>query len=397
MLLARERPERGGAILRLLRASIRDFLLLWATHQPPLRLHIMERTESSKNLVDNRNSWCGLAPAREETGAAWALLKGGRIKEFSSIENLKLALKGWSPVSPVLVARPFDKVFRPATGHPELAIFLSKKYNRSLLPSLALFSLAFISILFHAFLFKSYFLFNGAMLFVAMGATVWYDYLLTSRSLAAIDQRSLFFYWIFNATSVGLGLYIWAGIMVLSGITQLGLQHLNGGGDAYFIRFGAVYGNILAGQYWRLIVGPFFHATVAHFLNNFLMLMVIGPISWALFGFRSLLVFVVGNTVGLASSMFSYVFIENYPYEAYTGVSSGIFALFGFLAVSAGLQKNLMPEGGSIHIALLAVTTIWAAHLVAKDAANLAHWSGLLAGILLALLTILNVRHGRGK
>lgn len=310
----------------------------------------------------------------------WSILFGKVNTEYESIDAVSNALRNWQPMQPTLVARPGESRYLPPTCIPELAARLQARHRRLSAVGVAL-MVAFAVLMFPLMLSTpSKMTFGFFVIFVFLAITRYVDAFISLSTLDSLSDRVRFSVWFYSFSTAKHGLIFWTSCMTAIGIAQLFAQYVAGDRDTLLQMYGSTYVGIREGEFWRLVVGPFMHASVAHYVNNFLMLLFIGPITWALFGPWSAMVLVVGNIVGALCQMT----FGSAMFDVYVGISSGIFGLFAFLITSPILSPTLLPRGVGILCVGVAAISIVGAELISVSAATSAHVGGLFAGILCA-------------
>jgi membrane associated rhomboid family serine protease len=73
-------------------------------------------------------------------------------------------------------------------------------------------------------------------------------------------------------------------------------------------------------------------------------------------------------------------------YEAFVGVSGGLFAMYGTVLAAAWFTNRLLPPGMLAVCAAVAVTSLIGASLLSANMANVAHVAGLLFGAASSLI-----------
>src|SRR5208282_1320404 len=153
----------------------------------------------------------------------------------------------------------------------------------------------------------------------------------------------LFFFWLRYDKDVRTGFWVWFAIAIAMGLTQWLLQRQLGL-DGMVMRYGLVFVAARDGQLWRFVVGPFFHSSALHYMGNATSVIFIGPLLWALLRKWSLVAFMVGNVAGGYAEM---LYDDGSTYDAYVGISAGIFTLCGFLFTASLINRRLLPTGVS--------------------------------------------------
>lgn len=208
------------------------------------------------------------------------------------------------------------------------------------------------------------------------------DYMTGLRNPTGIAERALFFRWLQTHRSPRAGFLFWATLMLAASGEQLLLQDALGNFEAAVYRYGIVYASVHEGEYWRLLMGGLFHSGPAHFLNNYFFLLFVGTLAWGLIGStQSIVIFGVGCIVGaLAQMRFGAA-----GFDAYFGVSAGIFALHGAPIACAVLDNRLAPKGFLTLLVGIFVISAAGSELLSAKAATAAHMAGFAVGALLAM------------
>ncbi|WP_211288337.1 rhomboid family intramembrane serine protease, partial [Xanthomonas theicola] len=269
-----------------------------------------------------------ILPSKE--GEGWSVFKARKQIDASYSEIASLVAR-WLPANPLLIGAPGEKRFLPPVLISEFeAVALRTVRNNCRNMIIALAACGVVLLCTSAADPTSSVFLIGLMA-IALGATIALDYYLGLRNRERLTERALFFRWLKVDSSARLGFLVWLVIALGMGVLQwLLLQHL-GSMDSLFHNFGFMYADVSAGQYWRIITGPYLHYSMFHYLNNVMLLLFAGTLAFALFGRSVFLVFIIGNAcAALAQMKFGGGDFDNYG-----GVSGGVYALFGAL-ISAG-------------------------------------------------------------
>jgi len=215
---------------------------------------------------------------------------------------------------------------------------------------------------------------------LVVGAFVLADYYLVVRHIDALAERALFIVWIVRRGAMHT-LIASVALLAIGGL-QLYAEMRVGGREALLVAIGAVRG-LAADEPWRIVVGPFLHGSVTHWLTNFAMLAVGSAIAGPLLsGARPAVLFVCGSTFGALASL---AVEATAPSDVYVGVSAGIFALLGWCAGAALRCPASFPSRFAVTaggFALLNVTLAW---LAAPSSSTAGHVGGMLLGVLAGL------------
>lgn len=319
---------------------------------------------------ENPTAWHdpGLLPAY--TGDGWGIWKAGRIDRLD-LESIK-ALGNQLAGARLLVGRPGSTRCVPAVCVNELqnsVLARIQRQRRNVI--IALFAIL-SPLFFGAFWQPS--LLRVAIVFAMFPSLLLLDYWLSLSSIESLSERTLFLHWI-HANRWGL--YLWSSIGLIAGGTQLTAQRALGSESAAFHAYGVMYSDVFAGEYWRLLTGPFLHYSVGHFVINCVLLSLAGWITWPLFRSYSLMVFFVGNSLAAVIQMLW----GGRLYDNFGGMSGGIYALFGLLAGACTADLRLCPRGFGILFGGVAVMAITYSEVLDPHAATTAHVAGLCFGL----------------
>jgi membrane associated rhomboid family serine protease len=315
----------------------------------------------------------------------WLLLKREKSKGFDTQEEVCKALKNWSPFSPVLIAKPQSNQFLPPTCHQELAPKIVMAHKARVRVCLVMVVVATLISFVGMVIYNNSIFLKGFALFLLIAVATFSDYFISFKSLFVMSERTKFFYWVFNSKLMKQVTLGWLMFIATLAIFQLLFEFFLGGREPLFNFIGTVHAPIINGEIWRLFTGPFLHSSPAHFLMNAVFLIIIGPLSWCFFSYRSALILILGSSIGALVSTLSGTFIDNYPYDSYAGLSSGIFALFGVIFMSGLMNKKLLPPGIALHLGFIATISIVSASVYTQHSANASHWAGFMFGVILSI------------
>ena len=196
------------------------------------------------------------------------------------------------------------------------------------------------------------------------------------RFLRALFTRSNHFTMIFIGINVGVFV-----LMCLAGgfsVTSVNPEVLRG--------FGAKQNDLIVQhhEYWRLITCIFIHIGFIHLLLNNYALWIIGQEIEQIYGQARFVVLYL--TTGVAGSLGSFFFN---PQATSAGASGAIFGLFGVMATFAFRYRKEIPQMLSREIRrrvlpVIAINLAFGFSVRIVD--NAAHISGLLSGVVLALV-----------
>ena len=328
-----------------------------------------------------KQNWASIDCLPVNSTRKWSILTGETKREYDSPESVLHTLKSWNPMQPTLVARPEVGMYLPPTCFPELAVRLRASFRRRSAIGVAI-MISFAALMLPLAISRpSRMTYGFVAIFALMAITSWIDAFVSLATLDSLADRVRFSIWIRSFGTAKRGLIFCASCMMLIGAAQVYQQHVLGNRDALLDLYGATYAGIRDGQLWRLVVGPFVHATTVHYINNLVLLLFIGPIAWAMLGIWSITAFIAGNIVGALFQMC----LGSPVFDAYAGISAGLYALFSLLIVSAVLTREFLPKGLATLCCGITMIAIVGAELISVLAATTAHLGGLVAGSVFAV------------
>ena len=159
---------------------------------------------------------------------------------------------------------------------------------------------------------------------------------------------------------------------------------LTGGtGTQNLIDWGAKYGRYIAeGEYWRLVLPMFLHVSFFHMLTNLFGLVIFGSMVERIFGTRNFVVIYL--MAGILGNVVSFLAGPNLG----VGASGAVFGILGAFGVYLLLNRRLLGQMGRQQLTtigvIVAINVVLGLSISGID--NAAHFGGLLAGGLVALL-----------
>ncbi len=159
---------------------------------------------------------------------------------------------------------------------------------------------------------------------------------------------------------------------------------LTGGtGTQNLIDWGAKYGRYIAeGEYWRLVLPMFLHVSFFHMLTNLFGLVIFGSMVERIFGTWNFVVIYL--MAGILGNVVSFLAGPNLG----VGASGAVFGILGAFGVYLLLNRRLLGQMGRQQLTtigvIVAINVVLGLSISGID--NAAHFGGLLAGGLVALL-----------
>lgn len=323
------------------------------------------------------------------SGNGWALMIGRRVKPCADLPEVRSALKRWAPLSPTLVGAPGSSTFQTVPDEPRIGSWATEGFRRRNLLGIAALSLMAALMWMSVSPSSSSKSLPVALLVTMITLLSAVDHFLGMRTDSQLSERSRFFYWVQTAPAVIRGFRLWIAIVLLMGGVQTFLQDRMGL-DELVQSYGLMFDAVRAGQWWRVLVGPFFHSGPAHFINNAALALFIGPLVWARFPATGLLVFVIGNTLGALAQMTW----GSADFDSYLGISGGLFAMAGLLIASGMVERDLLPASMVPLIVGLVLLSAFGSTLSNSRTANLSHLVGIAFGTASGMLLVrLQDRH----
>lgn len=327
-----------------------------------------------EQVVSNRK-WNDVTMLPAKEGGSWSLWKGGRQIDTTFSEIAAITSR-WLPANPLLVGAPWGTRFVPPVLVPELEGIARRAVRNNCRNMVVAFSVCGLILLLVAASRPESHAFSTGLLLTILGVIIAADYILGLRTDRGLAERALFFRWLKVDPRARHGFFAWLSIALGVGLLQWLLQQWLGGVDVLFHRFGVMYADVGAGEYWRLLSGPYIHYSLFHFLSNAALLLFAGTLAFALFGKSAFLVFLVGNICAALAQMT----LGGDAFDNYGGMSGGVYALFGTLIAAGAARRRLFPKGFWSLVLNLTVFGIVTSELLSANAATAAHVSGLLLG-----------------
>lgn len=318
--------------------------------------------------------WRDLNALPRATAESWEARRvGGRLTRGKAAVDAAVAK--WHLLDPLMVSPPGSARFLPVLHVEEYRHGAHRKLLRRHLASIAmLFAVAALLMVSGYLAERATALRAGAMAFT-VAAFVAADYHLVIKRIEALSERALFALWICRAgTAYTLAS---AAAMLLVGGAQWYAEARLGGHEALLSALGAVHASV-GSEPWRLLVGPFLHADLTHWLTNFAMLAIAGAIAGPLMSAaRFAALFLGGSSFG---ALVSLLFEATAPTDVYVGVSAGIFALLGWCAGAAARRPASFPSRFAVTAASFALLNIAMGAFASPGASNVGHIAGVALG-----------------
>lgn len=311
-----------------------------------------------------------------------ALLK--EVEQHDVIENEKI--KAWQPQQRMLLdtrgfSRKLPPIFRKELQSHIIDNLRHKHQHMSigyLIPAI----IFLINFMFYGFdLYALYW----SLIFLAMSLLYQVEYRCGFNTINGIKERALFFNWLFSSSLVKQNLITCVLFGLAIGLIQVFFFIHYGSEDVAFNLYGVMYDALLQNEYWRLITGPTLHYSALHYLNNFLMLSMIGTLCLSLVGYKSIIIFCIGNILG---AYFQYL-LGSHQLDNCGGISFGIYSLLGLLLGFNLLISKVLPKGFPQSLLVIVIIGLFFSELLTNNSASIGHFTGFLFGIASNLFLIL--------
>lgn len=299
-------------------------------------------------------------------------------------DNVLRALRNWHPWDPILVATPAADRYFPPILIPGL---FEKLHRRTLLQYRLLLTYLFLLSIGTAvgYLKGGPDILGRLSVSIFLGMMfVYAQYKLIFVNIDRVREWSRYVVWIYLQTK-GATLSVAILGMLAVGAMQIVLQQREGGFESLVYRYGLVFESA-ADEWWRYLTGPFIHSSLAHWVNNAVVLVVaVGMVSRVINGLALLAVFLLGTIVpcvGMAALPF-----ELHD-EAFVGVSGGVMAILAWApAIAFRFEDKFPPFFGVITILFSALIVALSAVLNERSS-EAAHLGGALVGFVSGLAGI---------
>lgn len=165
------------------------------------------------------------------------------------------------------------------------------------------------------------------------------------------------------------------------------------------VRYGALFPPAVMQQreYWRLLTSVFMHFGIRHIVNNMLILFVLGDnLERALGKIRYLIFYLICGIGANGICLFTSLFEEELSVSA--GASGAIFGVVGGLLYVVIVNRGRLEDLNTRQLMIMALFSLYAGYTTAGTN-NMAHISGLIIGILAAMILyrkpkLLNMKEG---
>ncbi len=321
------------------------------------------------------------------TDLTWGVVKGGKVLASDEIKTKELARK-WNYFSSQLFTSPSTNRLLPAGLVPELEYGCHKKVAMG---HMAMLFVGIYIVFLCFFVFSGFFLdvppqfsfIAGALLiFTCFVIEVW----LIKKDKKIFRERALYFNWL--KQNVDSTWKVLVAIMIAFGVAQVIYQKFSTLDHQVIRDYGVLFDKIDHGQYWRFLIGPFFHSNIIHWVSNFLWIFLLLPLlGWIDFRLNLLLLY-MSAIFSHVATYFAVTYGLSSPADGITGISGMVFFIMGFVCSNSLRYKDFYPTKFYLSIWPLMLLNLFLSEFFSSDSnySFEAHLSGLCFGGLMGIL-----------
>lgn len=322
------------------------------------------------------NDWRELVNPPLPRSTEWQARRGPAGRVLVGEAKISSELRRWHPFDCLMISTPGSDVLVPAITVSEVRQRVHEGCKARSRVSILILTVTVVLLAALSQISRNSSLAHFTYGLLCIDAFVIFDHFLVIRDAAALTDRSLFF--LYLSRHCRIDLCIWTGAMVLIGAIQLVLQSTTGGLEKLILKYGAVYHQISIGEWWRLLIGPFFHTGVLHWASNFGILLPVAVIAGVVSRWRAAIIFLISSVAGaFAAWQFA-----KYGHDAYAGVSAGAFGLYGMLGAAALRNAENLPGGIGFTIISFAGVNMYLAEVLNPNSSGISHAAGFAVGII---------------
>ncbi|WP_085520478.1 rhomboid family intramembrane serine protease [Tuberibacillus sp. Marseille-P3662] len=163
--------------------------------------------------------------------------------------------------------------------------------------------------------------------------------------------------------------------------------------NAFFnLIVGHHYSVAVNNEWWRLITPIFVHFGLSHLFFNCFSLFLFGPALERMLGKIKFIVAFLGS--GILANVGTFFFSDWGFNVIFYGASGAIFGLFGFYLYMVAIRRDLMSKNDMNIVMVILVISVLFTFFSPASVDVLGHLFGLLAGFILAPVSLYNIHRG---
>ena len=313
-------------------------------------------------------------------GNEWSIWDGKR-KKSTGLPSCKALAKSWDPIGGLLIGKPGNDYLQPPVGIPEIVELFRERFVRRLWFVGLFYGLVFGGLA--GFWIISKMPVAGplaAIAFLLLLVTI-NDARLFSQSKAWLLERATFVACLRNSKPVRRAVLVYLVALISAYVLQSVVNSKANDPDGALLAYGVFYKAIEEGQWWRLLSGPYVHANFSHlFANAALGALGVGVFCAVLRPIAATTSFVIGNIVAATAQWLLASFVD----LGMTGVSGGVFSIYGSILGAAFLGRADLPRGFWVPMSAVLLMSIPLATIAGANVATFAHLGGFVSGLLLS-------------
>lgn len=154
----------------------------------------------------------------------------------------------------------------------------------------------------------------------------------------------------------------------------------------FMLNHGAMYGPLVLyeHEYYRLLTSIFMHFGINHLVNNMLVLFILGDNLERALGKVKYLIFYL--LCGVVANIVSMMFGLHDPVQAVgAGASGAIFGVIGGLLYAVAVNRGRLEDLSSRQLVIMVIFSLYFG-FTSSGVDNVAHVSGLVTGVILAVI-----------
>ncbi|MFT7128301.1 MAG: hypothetical protein ACI89U_000407 [Gammaproteobacteria bacterium] len=303
------------------------------------------------------------------------------MSEIASSEEVEKKSKKWSASSGELYSSPQTDRFLPPQCLPELSKSLLFQYVAKIRFTYLFLALVLLISIVTTIMSENSLSIDMIAIDVLLVILVFYFFrecTYLKEGTEYFTEKSLFTYYSIRRIKFFIFVSIGATLLFVFQI-YIGIDQ-----EKHFAisEYGMLYGKIFSGEYWRLLIGPFFHSSLAHFLTNIAMLFFSSLyLTNGRFWENVITFFFASVLSGLAVYTHSYIFQFGLKFAGFSGMSGGIFFVIGVSFVMLHRHKEWYPINLSKTYSLLVLILLVVPYVEDENSSTVCHIFGLVLGL----------------